>query len=392
MSDRDDNRPMLASAAECAQTVRLTSSLVPSKRKAPDEVLTTEIRDFSRSKEDSDDHGLFVFMDEESDDEYTRYSMYTDEDLDHAHIMVLEEEDAVRVQALLASNQNLASEMQRDFDRMEDLLRESEDEYHAQEYIDAAIAADWACQEENSNGLLAKDDLFFEENILSDFGQMSDPEFQNRLCSRCRSVRWYNLAFLRTRVPHMVYKLRGSPLKLRAASCNICRFLGKIGSGRVSLAGLQDGTLEFEMSLRHSFGGSAKVLCVSINGRPEQSLITLHSTTDQNNWSPRPIDPEDIDYNALKTMVAKCCNDHAGTCRPKPGLQLSGFRVIKCASRQVVLAPTNCKYAALSYVWGQSPQNPNAGLTKLRFPVTVEDSCRVAKRLGFEYLWVDRYV
>ncbi|ORX93761.1 heterokaryon incompatibility protein-domain-containing protein [Clohesyomyces aquaticus] len=69
---------------------------------------------------------------------------------------------------------------------------------------------------------------------------------------------------------------------------------------------------------------------------------------------------------------------------------VSGLKVIHCRSKSVVLAPKNCEYIALSYLWG-SPQLEASLSKRLDFPASIEDAVAVTLALGLEYLWVDRY-
>lgn len=57
----------------------------------------------------------------------------------------------------------------------------------------------------------------------------------------------------------------------------------------------------------------------------------------------------------------------------------------------MIEAPEQCAYVALSYVWGTA-QFPGPEKQDGQFPATIEDSIVVSLALGFEYLWVDRYV
>ncbi|RGP64953.1 hypothetical protein FSPOR_7567 [Fusarium sporotrichioides] len=65
------------------------------------------------------------------------------------------------------------------------------------------------------------------------------------------------------------------------------------------------------------------------------------------------------------------------------------FKVIQCENGQIIPAPAGCRYAALSYVWGDIQYPDPSGYNK--FPRVVEDSMKVAFELGCKYLWVDRH-
>ena len=108
------------------------------------------------------------------------------------------------------------------------------------------------------------------------------------------------------------------------------------------------------------------------------------------------IDPETIDFAVLRYWTEVCAAEHVATCITDQAV-LPGLVVIDCKTRELEPAAPDCKYAALSYVWGPAPQSdettaepdriPAAGLV----PLTIEDALTVTKRLGLQYLWIDRY-
>jgi hypothetical protein len=63
---------------------------------------------------------------------------------------------------------------------------------------------------------------------------------------------------------------------------------------------------------------------------------------------------------------------------------LRGFRLINCTKDPPVVEsrPWTMKYVALSYVWGRGPAED--------WPRVILDAADTTRRLGFEYLWVDR--
>jgi Heterokaryon incompatibility protein (HET) len=106
-----------------------------------------------------------------------------------------------------------------------------------------------------------------------------------------------------------------------------------------------------------------------------------------------------IDYEILKSWIVECQNGHGmgkpGKCHRTERIPISALKVIDCSTKQVEMAMAACQYVALSYVWGpavaqQQPDcSPNTGLSNL--PRTVEDAILVTLKLGYRYLWVDRY-
>ncbi|KAF2232039.1 HET-domain-containing protein, partial [Viridothelium virens] len=74
------------------------------------------------------------------------------------------------------------------------------------------------------------------------------------------------------------------------------------------------------------------------------------------------------------------------------------LKLINCQTFEVVSAPENASYVALSYVWGTAtshygePSKEDDGSPSLdpRIAKTIQDTLVVAKALGYKYLWVDR--
>ncbi|KAH9207973.1 heterokaryon incompatibility, partial [Leptodontidium sp. 2 PMI_412] len=53
---------------------------------------------------------------------------------------------------------------------------------------------------------------------------------------------------------------------------------------------------------------------------------------------------------------------------------------------------SNHTYVTLSYLWGEGGNEmPFSGRLPLKTPRTIEDALLVTLRLGFQYLWIDRY-
>ncbi|KAK6224320.1 hypothetical protein QIS74_02647 [Colletotrichum tabaci] len=109
----------------------------------------------------------------------------------------------------------------------------------------------------------------------------------------------------------------------------------------------------------------------------------------------RRIFEERIDYGLVRSWIHLCESQH-DTCRVttewKP---IPHFKLIDCESRLIVSADSSdqrFRYVALSYVWGSAPPEK---YTYPRLPddlpPVVLDAMRVTMKLGFRYLWVDRY-
>lgn len=101
--------------------------------------------------------------------------------------------------------------------------------------------------------------------------------------------------------------------------------------------------------------------------------------------------PQPTDASQVKRWIIKCEREHKINCTIDPKAQeyLRDLRVIDCESNTVVPAPTDCRYVALSYVWGQQR---SASETLLDPPETIAHSIHFARELGYRYLWIDKYV
>jgi hypothetical protein len=106
-----------------------------------------------------------------------------------------------------------------------------------------------------------------------------------------------------------------------------------------------------------------------------------------------PNRPERIGWASLEREVSRCLHSHT-KCRVTERLPIPGLRVIDCKRRVVTLASENCAYLALSYVWGTRSGSEDDYV----FPTlpkeldrTIEDAMTATIRLGYRYLWVDKY-
>lgn len=113
----------------------------------------------------------------------------------------------------------------------------------------------------------------------------------------------------------------------------------------------------------------------------------------------RPIDPLRINIPLIQDWLQHCKKKHSCTMRySRP----SNLRMIDCKTLEIVTAPPNCNYFALSYVWGkpsasnpspasaQDPAPSTSDLLRAAAPV-VRDAIKIVQSLGWRYLWVDKY-
>ncbi|RSL54626.1 hypothetical protein CEP54_009788 [Fusarium duplospermum] len=113
-----------------------------------------------------------------------------------------------------------------------------------------------------------------------------------------------------------------------------------------------------------------------------------------------------IDYALIHEWITQCKQSHDGACNDSTALSFdkTHFLLINCTgnpSEATIESGDDGgdslkEYAALSYVWGQSNDQPMPRLypgSRLPAPVprVVTDAMTVVTRLGYRYLWVDRY-
>jgi hypothetical protein len=113
----------------------------------------------------------------------------------------------------------------------------------------------------------------------------------------------------------------------------------------------------------------------------------------------RRIQPYKFDLSLASRWVNHCHEFHTGDCALVQSESFRPLRVIDCESKplRVMNTPVDCKYTALSYLWGPSVDVTLASNSSAQerivpgLPKTVADSIEVTRRLSLRYLWVDRY-
>lgn len=151
-----------------------------------------------------------------------------------------------------------------------------------------------------------------------------------------------------------------------------------------------------------------------LNLFPEITLLANDSPTDSTIYFVRPISLDKIDFTVVRRWLDLCDAHHGKACRRNPVLkelkrshptkEVPSFRCIDVEQNCVVILPSGCRYAALSYVWGQKkffatlttnvkdleePQSLSKPEYLDQIPPTIKDAIHVTKEIGFKYLWVD---
>nr|CEG04404.1 unnamed protein product [Fusarium clavum] len=126
----------------------------------------------------------------------------------------------------------------------------------------------------------------------------------------------------------------------------------------------------------------------------------------------RVLNPRHIDFRILEQWLSTCYESHGKSCGLEETVVIQGLQVINVHTQQVEDAVKGARYVALSYMWGREKQTgpptpPSTSQSKPaeghgtspgtldtgshEFPPTIRDAMAVTKRVGFQYLWVDRY-
>jgi hypothetical protein len=226
-----------------------------------------------------------------------------------------------------------------------------------------------------------------------------------RICYRCSAISWEKL---RPEVTERVFvcAITESVQELKRSSCPTCRVLG------VAVDHRRLTKLEFASAVNQSRS-------IKLETTPDSTRSNLHLVYSRGLFSlkdnshmlhafPSPLKlcdrddpylldlqadaPNRVDFELAKLWMADCGTHEK--CNIPPKSDIDNLKVIDCHQRRIISAPEKCKFVALSYVWGSSmledcTQFPN--LPSL-LPRTVEDSIEATTLLGFQYLWVDRYV
>jgi hypothetical protein len=140
-------------------------------------------------------------------------------------------------------------------------------------------------------------------------------------------------------------------------------------------------------------------ISLSTNMTDTVAVITPQGEKADQDWARgRQVFPDKIDYAFMKHLIMDCAVNHVGACAENPLFSTSkDFHVIDCIDLKVVnLHASEIIYLALSYVWGKAFKNESMGDCRNyelpeRIPSVVKDAMEVVRKLGYRYLWVDRY-
>lgn len=99
---------------------------------------------------------------------------------------------------------------------------------------------------------------------------------------------------------------------------------------------------------------------------------------------------EPAGFSMIKSSLEECRTSHSDCHGKSYGMSVP-LKVLDCQSRTIHTINPDESYAALSYVWGNVPAEPLLNHQTLLLPKTIEDALSVCRRVGIQYLWIDRY-
>lgn len=166
----------------------------------------------------------------------------------------------------------------------------------------------------------------------------------------------------------------------RGPGCRVCHWFAEFGCAHIS---------QYDNN-KYLYPYPETLLCAwdknFLNG---WKIVVCDRTTQT---ALQSLTPPFVSFSRLKDLLNTCAEQHTDCSLPRQDHAIPHLRVINCTTREVVNAPINCEYVALSYVWG-SVQSVNDDLASMQIvPLVIEQSIAVASKLGFKFLWVDRYV
>ncbi|KAI1263091.1 HET-domain-containing protein [Xylariaceae sp. FL1019] len=130
--------------------------------------------------------------------------------------------------------------------------------------------------------------------------------------------------------------------------------------------------------------------------RPELGyVVCLPKGHDSGVFVPKLI-PNGFDHTKIKLWLRHCKTNHEYPCIDKVET-VAGMKLIDCETSMIVGARPGMAWVSLSYVWDNMNSGPPAtafsapNILRSNLPLTVQHAIQVTRRLGFKYLWIDRY-
>jgi hypothetical protein len=242
------------------------------------------------------------------------------------------------------------------------------------------------------------------ENIQGHRDEHSKQLVSDGLCETCASIPWESLADPSKAPPGELPLFYETTEDLMSSACHVCQFLGKVITSRemplFPSAPIYRFVLKENMIVDNQNIGVLQFIQATTRAvwplpvHDDSHVLVIQSRSSSENQTIQSLMIGGIPVEVLKHSIATCQQKHGDYCSPKSPSILRNLKVFDCETYKVILAPVNCHYVALSYVWGTKAAHTKAtaSFTPNSLPKTIADSCSVVQSLGYKYLWVDRYV
>ncbi|KAI1140130.1 HET-domain-containing protein [Hypoxylon sp. FL0543] len=226
------------------------------------------------------------------------------------------------------------------------------------------------------------------------------PSRDDGVCRRCEALPWNELANPPLSMKQ-VLEVPESHGQLRSSNCRICCLLANIKppsldgkpcslvavSAARALCRKRPEFLHGDSTLL--FVPAGPIGAKAFKSALQNGFIGLSKPGQCVDIGIRPLDPNAASFAMLRRCVAHCRERHRRLCARPTFPRVSDFRVIDCENprRSIVSAPVACRYAALSYIWGDVSESSSSS----DYPQVVVDAIRATLSMELQYLWVDRY-
>ena len=205
----------------------------------------------------------------------------------------------------------------------------------------------------------------------------------NSLCERCATIN-VGPALSRKSLTFrgsLVKKL-GRNKKWHIDSCSLCRWLA---TAEMVSGGFRE-LRSYSSNKMHMGWQSVDINMLGLS--PEGPFLVPRQ---KDAAVVRSLKPSFINFELIKSWLHLCNEMHTKSCVVEESSSVPFMKLIDCNTGNIVPAAHH-PYVTLSYRWGSS-SGPTEYLKSLpkSLPSTILDSITVTRKLGFRFLWIDRY-
>ena len=243
----------------------------------------------------------------------------------------------------------------------------------------------------------------------------------SHLCVVCRHIDFHYLLNSPPRQLLEMVPLSSLEQIVQKEECAFCRLVThtiQVAFGEETLPFEIDGksvTCKLQIFSMETNVNGPRQLCIYLNVLPREKSIDPSTelliygikdgqTQDRGTEKQKTISMSRLSLSTIKCWYSNCLGGRcAGTPSEGPSLRLpKGFRLIDVQQMCIVEGHNDCRYLALSYVWGHSKTLRNtknirvelemeAGISDRleEVPETIKDAIDLVRDLGERYLWVD---